>query len=145
MKDIHIKVEGWRLYPDWAVAGTRGSFGCARLVFELSSEWDGLALRATFFPRDGGAVSVIMTEPRVVIPWEVYCFAGNAEFVIDGVSADNARLISARGTLRVINTAEPGGRIAQTHCVSEIEALRIALAELRTEMKLIKNKLNGGE
>lgn len=144
MKDIYIKTEGWRLSPDWAVAGTRGSFGCARLVFELSPEWEGLALRATFFPREGGAVSVIMTEPRVVIPREVYCYAGNAEFVLDGVSADNVRLISARGTLRVIDTAEPGGKLAGPPCVSEIEALRIAFAELRAEIEQIKHERKEG-
>ena len=144
MKDIYIKTEGWHLNPDWAVAGTRGSFGCARLVFELSPEWEGLALRATFFPREGGAVSVIMTEPRVVIPREVYCYAGNAEFVLDGVSADNVRLISARGTLRVIDTAEPGGKLAGPPCVSEIEALRIAFAELRAEIEQIKHERKEG-
>ena len=143
MKDIFIKAEGWRLSPDWAVAGTKGSARAARLVFDLSQEWDGLALRATFFP-EGGAVSVIMEDATVVIPAEVTEYAGNSDFVIDGVGADGVKLVSARGTLRVVDTACPGGKVPRTPTPDELEALRLELYKLRADIEELKNERKRG-
>ena len=139
MKEIKIKADLWRLTPDWAVAGTKGSFGSCKMIFDLSPDWERLAKRVTFFPSDGAdAVAVLMPENSVRLPDEVMCSAGTASFVLDGVGEDGTVLVSARGELRVVDTAEPGGREPEVRVPSELEQLRAALESLRRELEGLK-------
>lgn len=138
MKEIKIKTDLWRLTPDWAVAGTKGSFGSCKLIFDLSPDWDKLARQVTFFPTQGQAVAVIMNENTVRVPDEVMALAGTASFVLDGVGEDGTVLVSARGELRVVDTAEPGGREPGVYVPSELEQLRAAIGVLRREVEELK-------
>lgn len=138
MKEIKIKADLWRLTPDWAVAGTRGSFGCCKVVFNLSPDWEELARRVTFFPAEGEAVAVIMNGDSVRVPDEVMSRAGTASFVLDGVGKDGSVLVSACGELRVVDTAEPGGREPETRVPSELEQLRAAVGALQRELEELK-------
>ncbi len=134
MKDINIKVNGIWLSPDWAVAGTRGSFGSARLNLVFSPEWEGLALRISFFPADGAeAVALMLDTSSVKVPDEVMAAAGTAGFVIDGVR-EGEILITKRGELRVIDTVAPGGREPRDRTPSEYE-------QLRTEVRKLKERI----
>lgn len=138
MKEIRIKTDLWRLTPDWAVAGTKGSFGSCKLVFDFSPDWDELARQVTFFPMEGEAVAVIMNENTVRVPDEVMARAGTASFVLDGVGEEGSVLVSARGELRVVDTAEPGGREPGVYVPSELEQLRAAIGALRREVEELK-------
>ncbi len=139
MKEIKIKADLWRLTPDWAVAGTKGSFGSCKIVFDLSPDWESLSRRVTFFPADGSdSVAVITSGEAVRVPDEVMACAGTASFVLDGVGADGTALVSARGELRIVDTAEPGGREPEERVPSEIEQLRAAIHSLWTEIEKLK-------
>lgn len=139
MKEINIKADLWKLTPDWAVAGTRGSFGSCRIVFDLSSDWQGMNKRVTFFPAGGGdGVALLLSENAVRVPDEVMASAGTARFVLDGIDAEGNRLVSARGELRVIDTAYPGGREPKEYAPSELDQLRAEIESLRGEIKALK-------
>lgn len=139
MKEIKIKADSWRLSPCWAVAGTRSSFGMSRITFDFSPEWDELGKRVTFFPADGSeAVALIVTADSVIIPDEVMANAGTAEFVVDGEDLRGGRLVSERGELRVVDTAEPGGREPKTLTPTENEQLRAEIGFLRAEIERLK-------
>ncbi len=139
MKEIKIKVDLWRLTPDWAVAGTKGSFGSCKIVFDLSPDWESLSRRVTFFPSDGAdAVAVIMQGESVRVPDEVMGRAGTASFVLDGIGAGGTALVSVRGELRIVDTAEPGGREPEERVVSETEQLRAAIHLLWSEIEKLK-------
>ena len=144
MKSIKIRADLWRLTPMWAVAGTRGSFGSCALALDLSPNWERLSKRVTFFPADGSdAVCVIVTSSAVRIPDEVMACAGTASYVIDGISESGEVLVSARGELRIVDTAEPGGNEALEHTPSEAEQIRAELAALRRELDELKEANNG--
>lgn len=138
MKEIKIKADLWRLTPDWAIAGTKGSFGSCKMVFDLSPDWESLARRVTFFTTENEAVAVIMDENSVSVPDEVMSRAGTAFFVLDGVGEDGRVLVSAKGELRVVDTAEPGGREPETCTPSELDQLRAAFEALRREVEELK-------
>ena len=144
MKSIKIRADLWRLTPLWAVAGTRGSFGSCELSLDLSPQWKELSKRVTFFPADGSdAVCVIVTSDSVRVPDEVMACAGTASYVIDGISESGAVLVSAKGELRVIDTADPGGKDALERTPSEAEQIRAELAALRRELRELKEEKNG--
>jgi len=139
MKEINIKADLWKLTPDWAVAGTRGSFGSCLIVFDLSPDWQGMNKRATFFPAGGGdGVALLLSENAVRVPDEVMASAGTARFVLDGIDAEGNRLVSARGELRVIDTAYPGGREPKECAPSELDQLRAEIESLRGEIEALK-------
>ena len=144
MKSIKIRADLWRLTPLWAVAGTRGSFGSCELSLDLSPQWKELSKRVTFFPADSSdAVCVIVTSDSVRVPDEVMACSGTASYVIDGISESGAVLVSAKGELRVIDTADPGGREALERTPSEAEQIRAELAALRRELRELKEEKNG--
>lgn len=139
MKEINIKADLWKLTPDWAVAGTRGSFGSCRIVFDLSPDWQGMNKRVTFFPAGGGdGVALLLSENAVRVPDEVMANAGTAVFVLDGIDSGGNRFVSARGELRVIDTAYPGGREPKEYAPSELDQLRAEIESLRGEIKALK-------
>lgn len=141
MKEIKIKADLWRLTPDWAVAGTCGSFGMARMVFDLSPDWEGLAKRITFFPADGSdAVALLLKDNCVSLPNEVMSHDGTAVYVIDGIGASGETLISCRGELRIIDTAEPGGKDPIERTPSEFEQLRAEVEALRAELRELRRE-----
>ena len=144
MKTVKIRADLWRLTPTWAVAGTRGSFGSCFLLLDLSPHWARLIKRVTFFPADGSdSVCVAVRSDEVRVPDEVMACAGTAAYVIDGVSESGEVLVSARGELRIIDTAEPGGAESLERTPSEAEQLRAELASLRREIKELKESGNG--
>ena len=131
MKITDIKAHGIWLEPQWAVAGTRGSFGACVLKVDFSPEWDGMRKRVTFFPADGSdAVEVTFEKNEAVIPDEVMEHAGTAEFVIDG-EIEGRKFVSEKGELRVIDTARPGGK-------------NPALLELKKELEKLKARCADG-
>lgn len=141
MKEINIKADLWKLTPDWAVAGTRGSFGSCKMVFDLSPDWEDLSKRVTFFPcGEEEGVAILMEKNSVTVPDEVMKRAGTACFVLDGIDSLGKRLVSSRGELRVIDTATPGGRDPNKYAPSEIDQLRAALESLRREVAELKKE-----
>lgn len=144
MKTIKIKANGIWLEPSWAVAGTRGSYGSCGICFELTPEWEGMQKRVTFFPADGSeAVAVLLGNNEIALPDEVMAHAGSAEFVLDGVSANGEVLVSQKGELRIIDTAEPGGREPIERTPDIIEQLRSEIAHLAAEIEKLKEKRDG--
>ena len=146
MKTVKIRADLWRLTPLWAVAGTRGSFGSCMLSLDLSPDWERLSKRVTFFPADGSdAVCVTVRSDEVRVPDEVMARVGTASYVIDGVSESGDVLVSARGELRIVDTAEPGGNEPLERTPTEAEQIRAELAALRRELKELKEAKNGLE
>ena len=146
MKNVKIRADLWRLTPMWAVAGTRGSFGSCTLSLDLSPDWEDLSKRVTFFPADGSdAVCVSVRSDEVRVHDEVMARAGTASYVIDGILESGEVLVSARGELRVVDTAEPGGNEALERTPSEAEQIRAELAALRREIRELKEAKNGIE
>ncbi len=146
MKTINIKTNGIWLEPSWTVAGTRGSFGSCRICFELSPEWEGRQKRVTFFPADGSeAVEVILRNDEVTLPDEVMMHAGSAGFVIDGIGGKGDTLVSQKGELRIIDTAEPGGGKTIERTPDIIEQLRAEIAYLRAQIDRLKENRHGIE
>lgn len=144
MKEIRIKVNGIWLEPIWAVAGTRGSFGSCKLSFEFSPEWNGMQKRVTFFPADGtDAVALLMQNDEVIVPCEVMAHAGSAGFVIDGVGEGGEVTLTQKGELRVVDTAEPGGKEPSERTPGMLEQLRAEIAYLRGEMEKLKGQRDG--
>ena len=141
MKEINIKADLWRLTPDWAVAGTRGSFGSCRIVFDLSPDWQGMNKRVIFFPAGGSeGVALFLSGNAVRVPDEVMASVGTATFVLDGIDANGNRLVSARGELRVIDTAYPCGRETKEYAPSELDQLRAEIELLRGEIEAMKKE-----
>ena len=141
MKEINIKTDLWKLTPDWAVAGTRGSLGSCRIVFDLSPDWQGMNKRITFFPAGGNeGIALLLSGNTVRVPDEVMACAGTARFVLDGIDREGNKLVSTRGELRVIDTAFPGGREPKEYAPSEIDQLRAALESLRREVEAMKKE-----
>ncbi len=139
MKKIKIKADLWRLSPNWAVAGTRGSFGSCELIFEPSHHWNNMQKRITFYRSgDGEAVSLIMNGNSACVPDEIMAYAGTAFFVLDGIDPEGRRLVSTRGELRIIDTATPGGREPKVYVASELDQLRAELESLRRELESLK-------
>ncbi|MGM9643287.1 MAG: hypothetical protein ACI3XI_08770 [Eubacteriales bacterium] len=131
MKEISININGIWPTPEWAVAGTRGSFGAAWICLEFSPEWEKLHKRITFFPADGSdAVALTVEDDLVRVPDEVMAAAGTASFVIDGVR-EGEILITKRGELRVVDTVNPGGREPVLRTPSDYEQLRAELQKLK--------------
>lgn len=135
MKEIKFRANGIWLEPLWAVAGTRGSWGSSVMKVEFSPEWEGMRSRVTFFPANGAeAVEVIVENGEVIIPDEVMESAGTAAFVIDG-EVDGRRFVSEKGELRVIDTANPGGKNPLLlELKEEIEKLK---ARYENELKVL--------
>ena len=69
--------------------------------------------------------------------------SGTASYVIDGVSESGEAIVSVRGELRVIDTAEPGGNGSLERTPSEAEQIRAELAALRRELRELKEVRNG--
>jgi hypothetical protein len=86
---------------------------------------------------------VIVRSDEVRVPDEVMACAGTALYVIDGISESGEVLVSARGELRIIDTAEPGGVEALEHTPTEAEQIRAELAALRRELRELKEAQNG--
>ena len=142
-----MRATGFRLEPDWDIAGTVGSRGMTTISFEFGEEWDGLAKRLTFFPKgEASSVTVILSgdDEEVVVPSEVFVRPGEATFVIDGVGEGDVRLITLRGRLRVLDTGVPGGAEPAEPTPTELEQIRIALSDLTYELDGKVDALEGG-
>lgn len=142
-----MRATGFRLEPDWDIAGTVGSRGMAAISFEFGEEWEGLAKRITFFPKgETSSVTVILNndDDEVVLPSEVFLHPGEATFVIDGVGEGDVRLITLRGRLRVLDTGVPGGTDPAEPTPTELEQIRAALSDLTYELDGKIDALEGG-
>ena len=101
-----IKVDNYVLVPGRFVAGTKGSYGIEQLDFELSREWEGLAVSVSFYPPEGDPVAIIYTGEPFCIPAEVMSCSGTTKFVVSGYK-DEKVLITAEGLIRVLETSVP--------------------------------------
>ena len=77
----------------------------------------------------------------MTVPDEVMAHEGTAVYVIDGVGASGETLISRRGELRIVDTAEPGGKNPIVRTPSELDQLRVELESLRLELCELKKEM----
>lgn len=108
-----ITATKYRLNPEQIEAGTRGSYGIEKLEFALSSEWEGRAILAVFYPARGKPIEVPYLGGEIDIPPEVMAYDGISEYVLSGTVTDGetleSRIITVRGFINVTNTLKPRG------------------------------------
>lgn len=105
---MKISVNQYDVYPKFAFAGTRGSYGLdAVIMFCFSDEWNGLSKTVSFYPADGSDPVAVMIEENetINIPSEVMNAAGQAKYVISGVDGTDT-IISVTGILQVASTLD---------------------------------------
>ena len=105
-----IRVNHYDIDPDVIVAGTRGSYGVVKLVFDFDSSWDGLTKKIVFHPIRGRAIEVPLLDVPIDIPVEVMEHSGETGYVISGYAAgDEQALLSLPGTIKVLFTLDDEG------------------------------------
>lgn len=140
-----MRATGFRLDPDWDIAGTVGSRGVASISFDFSNEWQGLAKRLTFYPKgETTGVSILMQsdDEEILLPPEAYSKPGETTFVIDGVGNNGVKLITLRGRLRILDTAPAGGGEPSEPSPTEVEQIMLALSELTDKTERLDGKLD---
>ena len=86
--------------------GTKGSYGNDFIRLALSSDWDGLAVKISFFPARLAPIAVVCGESDIEIPWEVYDYSGEVAAVISGEITDRI-MISLPFILKIEHTYTP--------------------------------------
>ena len=105
-----IRVNHYDIDPDVIVAGTRGSYGVVKLVFDFDSSWDGLTKKIVFHPIRGRAIEFPLLDVPIDIPVEVMEHSGESGYVISGYAAgEEQALLSLPGTIKVLFTLNDEG------------------------------------
>ena len=91
INDVWIK-------PGRITLGTYGSVGVDRLALVFSGEWEGLLIKATFYPVYGSPVEML-ANGEIVVPPEMYKQSGVGKLVISGYAIDNNVLKKRKYTL----------------------------------------------
>lgn len=105
-----IRVNHYDIDPDVIVAGTRGSYGIVKLVFDFDSSWDGLTKKIVFHPIRGRPIEVPLLDVPIDIPVEVMEHSGETGYVISGYAAgEEQALLSLPGTIKVLFTLDDEG------------------------------------
>ena len=102
---IHvINANRYSVSPAVIDAGTKGSYGNDYLRLALSSDWDGLAVKISFYPIRNPPVVVVCGDDDVLIPSEIYSFAGCHMAVISGENTGRVMIsMWCRQTLQLIH------------------------------------------
>ena len=120
---IHvINANRYSVYPAVIDAGTKGSYGNDYLRLALSSDWDGLAVKISFYPIRNPPVVVVCGDDDVLIPSEIYSFAGCHMAVISGENTGRV-MISLPFMLNVAQTNTPANTPASVPTPSEISQI----------------------
>ena len=117
---IHvINANRYSVSPAVIDAGTKGSYGNDYLRIALSSDWDGLAVKISFYPIRKSPVVVVCGGDDVLIPSEIYRFAGCHMAVISGENTGRV-MISLPFMLNVAQTNTPANTPASVPTPTEI-------------------------
>lgn len=120
---IHvINANRYSVSPAVIDAGTKGSYGNDHLRLALSSDWDGLAVKISFYPIRKPPVVVVCGDDDVLIPSEIYSFAGCHMAVISGENTGRV-MISLPFMLNVAQTNTPANTPASVPTPSEISQI----------------------
>jgi hypothetical protein len=104
---VHIlKADRYSVSPNVLDVGTKGSYGNDFIRLALSSDWDGLAVKISFFPARLAPIAVVCGESDIEIPWEVYEYSGEVAAVISGEITDRI-MISLPFILKIEHTYTP--------------------------------------
>lgn len=118
---IHvINANRYSVSPAVIDAGTKGSYGNDYLRLALSSDWDGLIVKISYYPKRSQPVVVVCNDiEEIPIPDEVYDHAGDVIAVISGERSSRS-LISLPFMLRVTETKTPANTPARTPTPTEM-------------------------
>lgn len=120
---VHIlKADRYSVSPNVLDVGTKGSYGNDFIRLALSSEWDGLAVKISFFPARLAPIAVVCGDDDIEIPWEVYEYSGEVAAVISGEITDRI-MISLPFILKVENTYTPANTPPREPTPSEISQI----------------------
>ena len=120
---IHvINANRYSVYPAVIDAGTKGSYGNDYLRLALSSDWDGLAVKISFYPIRNPPVVVVCGDDDVLIPSEIYSFAGCHMAVISGENTGRV-MISLPFMLNVAQTNTPANTPASAPTPTEMSQI----------------------
>lgn len=104
---VHIlKADRYSVSPNVLDVGTKGSYGNDFIRLALSSDWDGLAVKISFYPARLAPIAVVCGDDDIEIPWEVYEYSGEVAAVISGEVTDRI-MISLPFILKIENTYTP--------------------------------------
>lgn len=117
---VHIlKADRYSVSPNVLDVGTKGSYGNDFIRLALSSDWDGLAVKISFYPARLAPIAVVCGDDDIEIPWEVYEYSGEVAAVISGEVADRI-MISLPFILKIENTYTPANTPPREPTPSEI-------------------------
>lgn len=117
---VHIlKADRYSVSPNVLDVGTKGSYGNDFIRLALSSDWDGLAVKISFFPARLAPIAVVCGESDIEIPWEVYDYSGEVAAVISGEITDRI-MISLPFILKIEHTYTPANTPPRKPTPSEI-------------------------
>lgn len=120
---IHvINANRYSVSPAVIDAGTKGSYGNDYLRLALSSDWDGLAVKISFYPIRKSPVVVVYGDDDVLIPSEIYSFAGCHMAVISGENTGRV-MISLPFMLNVAQTNTPANTPASAPTPTEMSQI----------------------
>ena len=120
---IHvINANRYSVSPAVIDAGTKGSYGNDYLRLALSSDWDGLAVKISFYPIRNPPVVVVCGDDDVLIPSEIYSFAGCHMAVISGENTGRV-MISLPFMLNVVQTNTPANTPASAPTPTEMSQI----------------------
>ncbi len=120
---IHvINANRYSISPAVIDAGTKGSYGNDYLRLALSSDWDGLAVKISFYPIRKSPVVVVCGDDDVLVPSEIYSFAGCHMAVISGENTGRV-MISLPFMLNVAQTNTPANTPASVPTPTEMSQI----------------------
>lgn len=141
---IHvITANRYNVSPSIIEAGTKGSYGNDFLRLALSSEWDGLTVKASFYPLHSAPIAVIYSGSDIPIPGEVYDYSGDTEMVISGENLER-ELITLRLVLKVLDTRVPANTPPRPPAPSEIAQVYEYMREAVNTAESVRKDADSG-
>ncbi len=141
---IHIlKADRYSVSPDVLEVGTKGSVGNDYIRLALSSEWDGLAVKISFYPSRRAPVVIVCGDDDIKIPDEVYDFAGKVEAVISGENTEHT-MISLPFMLIVEETRKPANTPPREPTPSEMAQVYSYMQQALSVANSVREDANNG-
>lgn len=142
---VHIiKADRYSVTPGILEVGTRGSYGNDYIRLALSSEWDGLIPKISFYPLRMKPIAVVFgNDSDKLIPNEVYRDSGDVLAVISGETVGRA-MITLPFMLKVQDTRTPANTPPSSPTPSEVEQVYNYMQRALETAQSVRSDANNG-